>query len=1045
MSDLDKRLASLWLRREDEHEQLASWNATARDYPGDLCLHTLFERQAARTPDATALVFDRREPRTKNQEPRTKNQEPSGEDSGSQFSVLGSGQGSQFSILTYAELDARANQLAHHLRSLGVGADSLVGVCAERSVELVVALYAILKAGGAYLPLDPSYPHERLRYMLEDAQVAVLLTNQEQRTKNKERKGVLHTPPANDERTYSTAPPPAHTPPANDERAYSTAPPPAHTPPANDERTYSTAPPPAHTPPANDERAYSTAPQPTVVDLVSDWPTIAQYPATPPACNIDAGNLAYAIYTSGSTGKPKGALIPHRAIVNRLLWMQEEYRLTSDDRVLQKTPFSFDVSVWEFFWPLLAGATLVVARPEGHKDPAYLAEVIKRERITTIHFVPPMLQVFLEDVGAPSCTSLRRVICSGEALPYELQERCFARLPQAELHNLYGPTEAAVDVSYWACRRDNARPIVPIGFPVANTQLYVLDKHMQPQPIGVPGELYIGGVQLGRGYLNRPDLTAERFVPCPWSVVSSQLQRTTDNGQRTTDNRLYRTGDLARYLPDGAIEYLGRLDHQVKIRGFRIELGEIEAALQQHPAVRAAVTIIREDWPGERRLVAYVVPGQEQRTKNKEQKGETPASQFSILNSQFSIQELRGFLKLKLPEYMVPAAFVMLDSIPLTPNGKVDRRALPAPEHPRAVRRGAASPRDRAELQIMQIWQQVLDTSPASMSSDFFELGGHPAQALHLAMEIRKRLAPSISTTALLQNVTIEAQASLLRQAAPALTHASLVPIQPAGARQPIFCFHPAVGNILCYHDLAQELGPDQPLYGLQAAGLEDERAPLTSIEDMASSYIEALRTVQPEGPYLLLGYCTGAVVAFAAAQLLRQAGQPIALLALIDGKAVLPSSTPIPSSTHVTAWFAWELARAVGKELTIPFAALQRLAPDAQLKYIFERACQSGVIPPATTLAQLQQALRVFRANVNAVRNYTTQPYADSITFFQAREGSAGNQSAIGWELIATRGVTRYIIPGDHYSMMRPPHIQTLAAQLHSCLDAVQAQPLPA
>ena len=412
-------------------------------------------------------------------------------------------------------------------------------------------------------------------------------------------------------------------------------------------------------------------------------------------------NLAYVIFTSGSTGRPKGAMNEHRGIVNRLLWMQEEYGLTGDDRVLQKTPFSFDVSVWEFFWPLLSGARLVIARPEGHKDPGYLAQLIQGSGITTLHFVPSMLRVFLEEEGVEACGSLKRVICSGEALPHELQERFFARLPAAELHNLYGPTEAAVDVTYWACRRGDERLTVPIGRPVANTRMYVLDAHMNPVPAGVPGELYIGGVQVGRGYVGRPELTAERFVPDPFS--------------KTSGARLYKTGDLARHLPDGAIEYLGRLDYQVKIRGQRIELGEIEAVLDRHAGVMQSVVLAREDAPGDQRLVAYVVA-----------KGEAPAA-----------AELKEHLSRTLPAYMVPSAFVFLEALPLTSSGKVDRNALPAPGFERQVDTRYAAPRGEVQERVVQILAEVLGVERVGVHDDFFDLGGHSLMATQVASRVR--------------------------------------------------------------------------------------------------------------------------------------------------------------------------------------------------------------------------------------------------------------------------------------------------------------------
>jgi len=377
-----------------------------------------------------------------------------------------------------------------------------------------------------------------------------------------------------------------------------------------------------------------------VVGLDNDWEPIAAGSGENPIRQSGPENLAYVIYTSGSTGKPKGAMNQHQGICNRLLWMQDAYDLTIADNVLQKTPFSFDVSVWEFFWPLLVGARLTLAKPGGHKESDYLIKLIEQEQITTLHFVPSMLQIFLQEFRLENGHSLKRVICSGEALPVELQSRFFAALPEAvELHNLYGPTEAAVDVTYWACQPSHSLNLVPIGHPIANTQIYILDANHNPTPLGIPGELCIAGIGLARGYLNRPELTKEKFIDLE---LFGKTQR------------IYQTGDLARWLPDGSLEYLGRLDHQVKLRGFRIELGEIETTLSQHEAVNEAVVVLynQDDPP---RLVAYVT-------------NVTPLDDVSGV--------LRTWLKTRLPEYMLPANFMVLDKFPLTPNGKIDRRAL---------------------------------------------------------------------------------------------------------------------------------------------------------------------------------------------------------------------------------------------------------------------------------------------------------------------------------------------------------------------------------
>jgi amino acid adenylation domain-containing protein len=465
-----------------------------------------------------------------------------------------------------------------------------------------------------------------------------------------------------------------------------------------------------------------------VICLDSDWEIIAREGMDSPTSGVTADNLAYVIYTSGSTGRPKGVMNSHRGISNRLLWMQDMYQLTEADRVLQKTPFSFDVSVWEFFWPLLVGARLVVARPRGHMDSAYLVRTVVQQGITTLHFVPSMLRIFLEDPEVEQCRSLRRVICSGEALPYDLQERFFARL-SAELHNLYGPTEAAVDVSYWQCRRQSNLRTVPIGRPVANTQLYVLDRQMQPVPIGVAGELHIGGVQVARGYLNRPELTASKFVPDPFS----------DDPQA----RLYKTGDVVRFLPDGNIEFLGRLDFQVKVRGFRIELGEIEAVMSQHPAVRETVVVAREEVPGDKRLVAYVVPSRE---------------------SAPCISELREYLQEKLPEYMVPAAFVLLEALPLTPSGKVDRRNLPAPEWERQSEKDYVPPQKELEKTIADIWQQLLQLERVGIDDSFFELGGHSLLIVQAHRRLSGLTDRELSITDMFRYPTIRTLSEYLSQ-----------------------------------------------------------------------------------------------------------------------------------------------------------------------------------------------------------------------------------------------------------------------------------------
>jgi amino acid adenylation domain-containing protein len=618
------------LTEGERHQLLIEWNDTHRDYPKDKCIHELFEEQVEKTPDAIAVVFEDQQ-------------------------------------LTYRELNTRANQLAHYLQRLGVGPESLVALCVERSIEMIVGLLGVLKAGGAYVPLDPSYPKERLAFMLEDTRAAVVVTQSEfvsQLSKDTE-----HGRPTDND---------------------------------------------------NQHRSAVIGPRPCRVCFDTDWEQIAKESSENPIRITTAENLAYVIYTSGSTGKPKGVMIPHRAIVNHMLWMHEALPLSGSDRVLQKTPFSFDASIWEFYAPLLAGARLVMAPPQAHQDSACLVKALAEQEVTVLQVVPSMLGILVEEAGLNGCQSLRRVFCGGEVIPFQLTER-FSGRSKAELYNLYGPTEATIDVTCAICGR-NDRQSVSIGRPIANMQVYILDSHLQPVPIGVAGELYIGGDGLARGYLNRPELTSEKFIPNLFTDKPGA--------------RLYRTGDLGRYLADGNIEFLGRIDNQVKIRGYRIELGEIESVLGQHPMVREAVVSAREDSPGDKRLVAYIVFSKAQACTG---------------------SELRSFLKEKLPEYMIPSAFASLDTLPLTPNGKLDRKALPVPCQNRPEPEDTfVAPRTLAEQILAKSWAEVLKIDKVGIHDNFFDLGGHSLLATQVMSRIRDVFQVDIPLRALFEKPTVE-------------------------------------------------------------------------------------------------------------------------------------------------------------------------------------------------------------------------------------------------------------------------------------------------
>ncbi len=529
--------------------------------------------------------------------------------------------------LSYSELDEKANQLAHRLRSSGIGQDQVVPVLMERSIEMVIALYGILKAGAAYTPLDPEYPEHRLQFILQQSGARMVLCQQQ----------------------FA-----------------------------------------AQLPSSLDYLALDT-----------DWASIAGEHSRRPGVEVAADDLAYVIYTSGSTGEPKGVMVEHRAICNRLLWMADVYPLEGNDHVLQKTPYTFDVSVWEFFLPLQVGARLVMAEPEGHKSPSYLIDTIDKCGITFVHFVPSMLYAFLGDSGVARCRRLKHVFCSGEPLTRELQDEFYRLLPDTKLHNLYGPTEAAVDVSSWYCDPTDNTETVPIGRPIANTQLYVLNETLQPQPAGVIGELYIGGVQLARGYLGRSDLTEQAFIANPFSAQ--------------TGARLYRTGDRVRQRPDGVIEYLGRNDSQVKLRGQRVELGEIDGALERHPAIKRAVSIVRQDRDHDQRLIAYICY----------------EPQKSLTNT-----DLRRHLRDILPRYMIPQVFVEMAYLPLTPSGKVDRKALPEPLQPLSQAPQVELPQTETEQFIASVCCELLQLDVVGVEQNFFDIGGHSLLALELINRI---------------------------------------------------------------------------------------------------------------------------------------------------------------------------------------------------------------------------------------------------------------------------------------------------------------------
>ena len=897
VADPGQRLSRIpLLSASERHQLVVQWNRTAKPYAQDRCVHHLLEGQAERTPDAVALVDEDTQ-------------------------------------LTYRDLHYRADRLARHLRRLGVGPDVLVGICVERSLEMVVGLLGILKAGGAYVPLDPAYPPGRLAFMLEDAQIPVLVTQQSLLARL-----------------------PVHT---------------------------------AH-----------------AVCLDANWEAPAPGDAEPPPPEVTPDHLAYVIYTSGSTGKPKGVQVPHRAVVNFLQSMRDQPGVTALDTLLAVTTLSFDIAALELYLPLTVGGRVVVASRAMATDGNLLVARLAATGATAMQATPATWRMLL-DAGWSANPALK-IFCGGEALPKELAA---ALLPRgASLWNLYGPTETTI----WSTvhRVTGEERAIPVGRPIANTECYVLDKEGEPVPIGVPGELHIGGVGLARGYLNRPDLTAERFIPSPLCAGGGA--------------RLYKTGDLVRYLPDGTLEYLGRLDHQVKVRGFRIELGEIEHALAQHPGVRQAVVVAREDAPGDQRLVAYVLPAAAARP---------------------SVPEMQERLRAVLPPYMVPGTFVTMDTLPLTPNGKVDRRALPPPEAPsREGGPARVAPRDLLERQLAKVWEDLLGVPAVGSRDNFFDLGGHSLLAVRLFVEIAKLTGCQLPLATLFQFPTVEGLARVLRDQGWKPDWSALVPIQPGGSRAPLFCVHQHTGHLFCYQELTRHLGPEQPAYGLVPRGLDGEGAPRNCLEEMAAHYVREICQLQPEGPYHLAGYCFGGIVAFEMAQQLQAQGQAVGLLALLE--ASWQDAETSARSRH--------LGNRMRRRLAFEAAQLSRLRGSEKLGYLLGRVKMVVLDQPRSLLPQvihrwkesrragsyMDQAIQqVEAAHWEAVEKYVPRVYPGRVTLFRAARVSARFifDPTYGWAPLAGGGLDIVEIPGERPTIVDEPDVRILAEQLRRCLGQAQ------
>jgi len=842
---------------------------------------TTLRSAVTRTPHTTAVVFDKEE-------------------------------------VSYADLHRRANQLAHYLQAMGVGPDVLVGVLLDRSVETIVTLLAIFKAGGAYVPLDPEYPDERLRFMMRDAGLELVVT-----------------------------------------QAKLTS------------------------------RLGDTVVQSIRVD--ADWAEIANESQDNPPLLASASNLAYIIYTSGSTGTPKGAMVTRGGMLNCLQWMQQRYELTKQDAFLMHTSLNFDSSVWEVFWPLLAGVRLVIA-PADMLESSALLRYIAEQSVSCAFFVPSQLGMLVQEPGLSEMTSLRYVITGGEKLPLGVM-REFQELSRAELHNAYGPTETAIAATEWTCEAGAER--VLIGRPIGNTQVYVLNEQMEPLPVGVEGELYIGGAGVGRGYAGQAELTAARFVPHPFSSKPGA--------------RLYRTGDLVRYDAAGQLEFVDRVDQQVKVRGSRIELGEIEAVLQRHAQVSEAVVVLNEA-DGDKRLVAYVV-------------------------SEAEAGALREYLQAQLPGYMVPAFFVALNDLPLLPNGKLNRSALPAPEGMVLAETEYVAPRTATEELLAGLWARVLRVNRVGINDNFFALGGHSLLAVRLMAQIQASFGQHLPVASLFQAPTIEKLASLLHEQPHDYVAFPLVAIQPNGEGLPFFCVHPVGGNVLCYNELSNHLGFERPFYGLQARGLAENQIPYMRIEDMAAYYLDAIRTVRPDGPYLLGGWSMGGVIAYEMAQQLEGQGQQVSLLALMDARPVtsVDDAAPLDELTLLSS-FARDLGLPVDG-LQLSTDELAQLDSDELLSYVLQRAIDAGIIPGDIQLAHARRLFEVFKINVQALQSYRPEASSTRVTLLKAGEQEVADET-MGWGALTSGEIEIHQVPGNHFTIVREPNVRSLAEQLADCIN---------
>jgi len=873
-----------FLTPDEKQKILSDWNATSTRFPQDKCLHELFEEQALARSEAIALTIRDR-------------------------------------TLSYQALERQANQVANYLQKSGVGPDVLVGVCMERSLEMVIALFGVLKAGGAYVPIDPQYPRERVVLMLEDTAAPVLLTQQHLRDKL-----------------------PAH--------------------------------------------------KTKVIAIDADWRQIKQESPLQPKTGVTPENLAYTIFTSGSTGKPKGAVLNHRGRVNNFSDFNRRYRVKPGDKVVGLASLSFDMSAYDIFGILMAGGTVVLVEQEGALDPARWASLMLHRDVTIWHSVPALLEMyvsFLDQNPTKAPKKLRLVLLGGDWIPVNLPDRLKSHVKNVQVVSMGGATECSMDSTiYDITASSSGWKSIPYGVPMANQLSYVLDHYLRPAPVGVAGELYLGGIGVGRGYHNRQKLTAEKFVPNPFSGVAG--------------DRMYRTGDLARRLPDGNLELLGRIDFQVKVRGFRVELGEIEQALFDNAGVaRSVVKVVqRPSADGafkDPTLIAYVVPKEGVHLDEK---------------------QMQSVLSERLPHYMVPSLFIVLDSLPLSANGKTDRKSLPEPDFSNAATPTKyVSPKNKLQKKLVAIWQKALGIKRIGIDDIFFEIGGTSLLAVKTAITIRKRLRKSILPDLLLACPTIRELAIAIETAKSKPGHSAIEAMQPHGDNPPFFMIPGVFSGIRYLNSLTRLLSDNQPFYGVRPQDLHFTEPPLMTIEEIAARLIPEIRAVQPDGPFYLGGHSFGCTVAFEMAQQLRKNGHEVNLLLFFD---------------YVDATIDPEPNRK--KKDRIKKGLFTLLHKTGLPHWI----CRRNRTKNQTTSAFWQRLLYIPQINLLAEQTYKATRYDGEITLFRANETDFPDKQ--GLLEMAKQPVKVYNVPGDHDSLVKEP---VVAALLEKCVGDNLKSNLPA